>query len=246
MTYLKEYTKLTPQEKRQYFYKCKFKRDHPSWDDSMVLLTKLFEKHVPNNMKVLDAGCGNGNWVIDELPNKFGKKVGIDLNKSSVRKNITLNKIVYGSLENMPFKNNEFNAAVSLWVLEHLKSPQKVFEEISRVLKPGGYFGFVTPNKNYFLILMKRVLSNSLNNKLVKRLYGRKEIDIFPTYYRANGIEEIKKLAKKSGFNVVELKQNFDPSYTSFNSLTYSLSKILYKLNLFLFNAHIVCFLKKA
>ena len=83
-------------------------------------------------------------------------------------------------------------------------------------------------------------------DEIVKELQTQPEDITVLSSDSSIGIEEIKKLAKKSGFNVVELKQNFDPSYTSFNSLTYSLSKILYKLNLFLFNAHIVCFLKKA
>lgn len=46
MVYIKEYTELNPQEKRQLFYKRKFKDEHQEWDDSMMLLTGLIDKHV--------------------------------------------------------------------------------------------------------------------------------------------------------------------------------------------------------
>ncbi|PIR43329.1 hypothetical protein COV24_03325 [candidate division WWE3 bacterium CG10_big_fil_rev_8_21_14_0_10_32_10] len=245
MQYLKEYTKLTSQEKRQNFYKRLFKKNYPRWDDSMVLLTKLFSKYAKNKSSILDAGCGNGNWIIDELPHKFNRKVGIDVNKQVVRKNTTLEKIIYGGIDKMPFEDKEFDNVVSLWVLEHVKNPDKVFAEISRVLKNEGYFGFVTPNKNYFLILLKQLFSQTLNNAVVEKFYGRKHIDIFPTFYMSNNLKEIGEIANKNGFKIVYLKENFDPSYTSFNSLSFLVSKLLYKVRISFFNAHIICLLQK-
>ena len=38
----------------------------------------------------------------------------------------------------MPFKDNSFDAVISLAVLEHVKNPWKHAEEMIRVLKPGG------------------------------------------------------------------------------------------------------------
>ncbi|HMO01914.1 MAG TPA: class I SAM-dependent methyltransferase [Oligoflexia bacterium] len=40
--------------------------------------------------------------------------------------------------EELPFKNNSFDAVFSLSVLEHLRDPQKAATELQRVLKPGG------------------------------------------------------------------------------------------------------------
>jgi SAM-dependent methyltransferase len=40
--------------------------------------------------------------------------------------------------EHLPFKENSFDGAISLAVLEHVKNPQIVFDEIVRVVKPGG------------------------------------------------------------------------------------------------------------
>lgn len=40
--------------------------------------------------------------------------------------------------EVLPFKNNSFDALISLAVLEHVKDPWRCVSEILRVLKPGG------------------------------------------------------------------------------------------------------------
>lgn len=52
---------------------------------------------------------------------------------------------VLGVGEELPFKDNEFNAVFSLNVLEHVKDPFKCASEISRVMKPGATLYCVVP-----------------------------------------------------------------------------------------------------
>lgn len=243
--YLKKYSTLNKQENRQYLYKELLKKEIPTWEDSMVLLTKWFKKYTPNNVSVLDIGCGNGNWVIDELGEMFTKKTGLDVDRKNTKKNTSLDKIYYGDINSTEFKNNEFDCAVSLWTLEHLADPKKSLREIGRILKQGGIFGFCTPNKNYFLLRLKNLVPQKLNKYVLKTVYGRGEEDVFTTFYYANTLKQIRKLCKITGFNVIELKENFDPSYTSFNKTTYKISKLLYKLPFSIFNSHIVGIIKK-
>jgi SAM-dependent methyltransferase len=46
----------------------------------------------------------------------------------------------------LPFADQSFDAVVSLQVLEHVKHPRRVVEEIARVLKPGGKFFIACEN----------------------------------------------------------------------------------------------------
>lgn len=45
----------------------------------------------------------------------------------------------------LPFKNNSVDAVICEFVLEHTKNPQKIVEEVYRVLKPGGLFYLTAP-----------------------------------------------------------------------------------------------------
>ncbi len=53
------------------------------------------------------------------------------------------------SFEQIPIKSNSFQNIISLFVVEHVKSPQKHFEELKRMLKPGGYLIVAGPGDVY-------------------------------------------------------------------------------------------------
>lgn len=243
--YINQYSNLEPQELRQLRFKRMFKEENPSWDDSMVLLRDLVAAYLPEKANVLDAGCGHGNFVIDESRPRIAHAVGIDVNSDVTSKNICLDEIAFGRLEKLPFPDASFDTVVSLWVLEHISEPKKVFSEIARVLKPGGYFAFVTPNKKSWLIALRRIMSQRIADRIVDRLYGRKESDVFSVVYRANSLSQVRSLAEAAGFQVRKLIENPDPTYTSFGWVTYRISALLSQLPCSLFRVHIVGILQK-
>lgn len=229
MGYLKIYSPLSPQELRQHHFRERYKKINPTWDDSLILLCKLFRPFVRKGMKVLDAGCGRGNIVVDEFRKEIEEAVGIDIDQKATEGNVCLDKVVIRDLENMPFLNNEFDVVLSQWVLEHLKDPDKVFSEIYRVLKPGGAFIFVTPYKGSYLVLVKRILGTGITRKLLSQSYGRKEKDVFPAYYRANSPKSLEEKLVRADFRKRTLFLNADPSYLGINELFFSLGVFLEK-----------------
>ena len=246
--YINTYSSLTPQEKRQIHYKTLYKRDNPGWDESMVYLSREMRKYLGARSRLLDVGCGNGNYLIDENRTNIYFAVGIDPDKGAVRKNRCLDKVIIGGVENIPFKAKSFDLVTSLWVMEHLAVPKKAIGEIFRVLKTGGFYIFVAPNYNFLPLRTVKCLEFvKLNRWLNKLLFGRQEKDIFRTHYRANTINEIRKIAHK--FEIIELRTNYDPSYTSFDRLTYKLSSLVNKVfttfGLGFMQAHIIGILRK-
>jgi len=242
--YIKVYSQLTPQEERLLHYKRLYKKINPKWDDSLIILKKFFAAYLKPGMEVLDAGCGNGNYVIDEYRKRIKKAVGIDVSKQSVKKNICLDEILIGNLEKMPFKNNSFDAVLSLWVIEHLKNPAKVFSEVFRVLKPGGAFLFVTPYKYSYILIGKSLFGWALNKIFLKKVYGRTEEDTFKTEYKCNSLKPMNKLLTQIGFKQNKTILNPDPSYVSFNNLTFKIAVLMEKistaLNINLTKMHII------
>ena len=232
--YIKIYSVLSPKEKRQIFFNREYKKLNPSWDNTHIVLCSLFDRAVSDlshPLKVLDAGCGNGNYVIDEYRDKISRAFGVDINPEFTGKNICLDEIKYGNLEKIPYENGIFDVVISMWVIEHLERPEKVFLEVSRVLKKGGYLILATPNKDYFLLRLKEVLKNQKLNFFVNKfLYDRGESDVFTTFYKANEIKVLKELLYKTSFSDIELKLNYDPGYTSFNKPSFFLSNLFDRL----------------
>lgn len=245
MPYITEYSELNPKERRQLEYKRKFKDENPAWDDSMILLRDLVAQRLPEQASVLDAGCGHGNFVIDELRDRISHAVGIDVNREVMSKNICLDEVVIGRLEALPFENGIFDAVISLWVLEHLEKPEDVFAQIFRVLKPGGFFAFATPNVRSGLIALRRLMNQHTADRLVDFFYGRREEDVFPVCYRANSSKDILALADSTGFRIESLVENSDPSYTSFDRISYRCSALLGRLPLSLVRPHLIGILRK-
>ncbi len=242
--YINVYSILNPKERRQLEYKRQYKKANQQWDETQEYLSKQFDKLCHINCIVLDAGCGNGNYIIDENRNNIKWAVGVDVSISATGKNICLDEIIETSLENLPFPDNTFDCVLSLWVFEHLENPQKVLDEIHRVLKPGGLLMFATPNKDYFLLKISSLINNSkIINNIVDSFYGRKPEDVFPTFYRANRLDDLKLLAKN--YDNVELRLNFDPSYTSFNEWIYKLTCLSAKILPKLTHSHIIGLLRK-
>ncbi|MFZ2072144.1 MAG: class I SAM-dependent methyltransferase, partial [Minisyncoccia bacterium] len=57
---------------------------------------------------------------------------------------------IVGDIHNLPFKNDSQEAIICIAVLEHVENPIKAFEEMYRVLKPGGYLYAYVPFLYYY------------------------------------------------------------------------------------------------
>jgi len=154
---------------------------------------------------------------------------GIDPDEPSLAERRTRGMpVVTGRGEDLPFAAESFDLIVSLWVLEHLRTPEIVFSQVQRVLRPGGHFVFLTPNLRNPLLAFNRLgrALPQLQRRLVPRLYGRVEADTFPVQYRANTERAIRALAGGAGLEVAELRVVPDPTYLAFNGLMFRASVI--------------------
>jgi ubiquinone/menaquinone biosynthesis C-methylase UbiE len=156
--YINIYSKLSPQENRQIYYKTLYKKQHPDWDDTLVYLSEKLNKYLNKGSTLLDIGCGNGSYLVDENRSKIGKAIGIDVDRKSVEKNVSMDEIKITAGDTFPFKDNSFDFTVSLWLLEHLVAPKLHFSEVNRVLKKGGKYLFATPNTCYPPLYINKLL----------------------------------------------------------------------------------------
>jgi len=233
---------------RQNAYRDRYQRRRPDWRTSGAEFEALLRRHVSPASRVLDAGCGRGG-VMELFWREVALPVGLDPDLRSLREHRTLSPLLSGEggdvkhrgvrgsamprvcgwSERLPFENAAFDLVLALWLLEHLPRPQQTLIEIARVLRPGGYFLFLTPNALHPLIVANRgsQLLPAVQRALVPRLYGRAEADTFRVHYRANTPERLRALAAVCGFRVIALRAIQDPSYLAFNDFFFELSVLL-------------------
>jgi 2-polyprenyl-3-methyl-5-hydroxy-6-metoxy-1,4-benzoquinol methylase len=100
-------------------------------------------------MKVIELGCGTGS-LCEALYQKGIDAAGCDVSQVAIDhgrgKYPHLNLSVVNA-EQLPWEKETFDAVLTFDVLEHLFDPDKHLSEVLRILKPGGYYLFQTPNK---------------------------------------------------------------------------------------------------
>jgi SAM-dependent methyltransferase len=111
------------------------------------LLYRLVRKYIATGSVVLDWGSGNGHcsYALCEL--KY-KPYGFEFGDFPLRKYLRCSyELRQGNPKDpitIPYSDGTFDAVVSVGVLEHVRetggTEEASLREISRILKPGGYF----------------------------------------------------------------------------------------------------------
>lgn len=110
-----------------------------SWD---VLSTVNFlESHVKKNEPILDIGCYASELIVALHKLGYSNLTGADLNPN-LQKMPYQDSIRYEISDFMhtKFKDASFQAITSISVIEHGFDGQSLLKEMSRLLKPSGYF----------------------------------------------------------------------------------------------------------
>lgn len=101
---------------------------------------------------ILDVGCHSGTFTEHLLKKVQTKKVyGIDISSPAIKlakKRLPFGNFQVADVAKLPFKDNFFEAAFCLEVLEHIDDPVTALKEIRRVLKKGSKLYILVPSDN--------------------------------------------------------------------------------------------------
>lgn len=123
----------------------------------------LIQKHVKENSKILDAGCGISP-VASGLNSSFCI-VGIDT-EPKVIEYLKKNKRLKDEFQTaditkkLPFEDSSFDAVICVEVIEHLKHYESTLKEFKRILKKGGKLILTTPNYFSFWPIIEWIWSS--------------------------------------------------------------------------------------
>ncbi len=169
-------------------------------------------KYVNTGTRWLDLGCGHEvlpRWRREEEIRLVGlcdQIVGLDADLWSLRRHSSIVHRVCANVNNLPFKDGVFNLVTANMVVEHFDDPGRALKEVSRVLRPGGIFMFHTPNAYGYGTILGRLVPEWLKGGMIRLLQGRREQDVFRTFYRINSPKRISLIGSEVGFEVLEIR----------------------------------------
>jgi SAM-dependent methyltransferase len=116
-----------------------------------ILLDQLDKYGIKSrHLNILDAGCGTGKIL--ELAGNYGNLYGIDISMEAIKFAGSRDKgfiLSQGDVSQLPFKNNSFDALVSLDVLYTVNDDIKALKEFHRTLKTSGLLILNLPSYNF-------------------------------------------------------------------------------------------------
>lgn len=178
-----------------------------------------------SKLSLLDIGSSTG-IITNSLAPFFKKVVGIDIDKGAIeyakktfqRGNLTFEQ---GDSMKLKFASYSFDVVICAQIYEHVPDPQKLFQEIYRVLKPGGVCYLAAVNKFWpiephynlpFLSFLPKALANyyvrltSKGNSYYETLLSYWQLkNLTKDFIRNEYTEKILKNPSEFGYNIPNL-----------------------------------------
>lgn len=197
-------------------YRERLFAQEPTLDDDNIQLQYIL-KYLPKdqNISILDAGCGNGNYAY-YLSDKGYKNISaVDLFYD-----IKTEKFDYqqSSIDRLPFYDYSFDFIYSNSVIYYLNNPENGIVEFRRVLKKDGIL-FFTAHTKYSIFTLWRVIKRDIFKlKSMEHLNDVK-------FYSANYYQE---LLEKNNFEII-IQDGYNVSfflYPLYRKITRGFEKI--------------------
>jgi SAM-dependent methyltransferase len=133
--------------------------------------------------RILDAGCGTGGNF--SFLDNYGTVEGCDYSEEAIRycDMRGTHPAIVASIYNMPYEAETFDLVTCLDVIEHLRLDLQAFQELERVLKPGGHLLTTLP--------------------VGPHLYS--DFDCLSGHLRRYRFGEVRELLRRSGFEPLRI-----------------------------------------
>ncbi len=165
----------------------------PSYREVIRRMGNLMDVH---EGLLLDAACGPGTWGRRKASGAM-EVYGIDISWSMLRqgkrmaekKSVTGMNFAHARVENLPFPDQQFDAAYCGGALHGFPDPQGALREISRTLKPGAPLVVLTFLDRAQPLVRMRQKAEMRSDKLVKMHFF--EVDELNRMFPLAGFTEI-------------------------------------------------------
>lgn len=136
----------------EYFTHSKYK-DREALKKEHKRRKNIIGKYITNGSNIIDIGCASGEFVnfIKESYNVYGNDFSEFAIKEAKRNNEEIkNHFFCGAIDESGLELESFDA-ICMWdVIEHLREPKEMINNLYKYIKKGGYMIISTPNVGSF------------------------------------------------------------------------------------------------
>ena len=209
----KEYKDLTVKEftKAAKIYETDHAGIYEMCKDDYPYISSELEKEDYHDL--LDCGCGTGP-MISLLYEKDSTKhyTGLDITPRMIEvgKSKSLSGVdwIVGDCENLPFDENSFDAIICSNSFHHYPNPQKFFDSVKKVLRPGGRLILQDYTSSKPVLWLMNHIEMPLANMAGHGDVGAKSLDEIHEYCTNAGLKiELLESAKKARMHLVARKK---------------------------------------
>jgi SAM-dependent methyltransferase len=187
----------------------------------VVLEAILSGSSIHQGSRVLEVGCGTGNYVSTIRSRTGCKAWGVDPSEEMLAEARTIGSGVmfaWGQGEGLRFEDASMDLVFSVDVVHHLKDREAYLSEAHRVLRPGGLLCTVTDNE---WIIRNRIPLSGYFPDTVERELARypKEADLRREMTWA-GFEEVRGETVEHLYELTDLSPYRDRAFSSLHLIS--------------------------
>ncbi|MEK9156962.1 MAG: class I SAM-dependent methyltransferase [Patescibacteria group bacterium] len=189
----------------------------PSFRDVGTVFLNQVEKAITAESVLVDVGCGRTSYGA-AVYKKAKKRIGLDVDEYA-KENPIMDEVHIMTGEMFPLPDACADVVTAQWVVEHVAHPDTFLKEVSRVLRPGGTFIFMTTNIKSPIIRLTSFIPLSVASFIRTRLLNFAHDETFPRIYAMNSSDKLKKLAEAHGFEMTVADHIESFGYFRFSSI---------------------------
>ena len=136
-----------------------------------TVITTLIDALAPG-ARVLDLGAGAGTFPYAAYPAL--EVAAVELRPRPGSDAIRSGRLVCATSHRLPFRSSTFDLVIAHWLFEHVDALEATYDEVARVVRPGGLLAVAVPNSHSFEDRLYRFVSHVYKYAL---LHFRKRIE---------------------------------------------------------------------
>jgi len=136
-----------------------------------TVITTLIDTLAPG-AHVLDLGAGAGTFPYASYPEL--RITAVELRPRAGSDATGSGRLVCATSDRLPFRSAAFDLVIAHWLFEHVDELEQTYDEVARVVRPGGLLAVAVPNSHSFEDRLYRFVSHVYKYAL---LHFRKRIE---------------------------------------------------------------------